>query len=185
METKTIKEYGSEIYSLRYKYGYNWACYRNLSMNLIQKMVLNKDTNKKTIDIGCGIGWFTDMLYFNISRNIRGIDFSKLAIQFHAKRMYPAINFEIADIYEYDYSDYQVAILTEVLEHIDKDIELLTRLPKDCIIYATVPFEKERMDITHVREYDINSIMARYKEIIDFKTCEKFEQYIIIRGIRQ
>jgi 2-polyprenyl-3-methyl-5-hydroxy-6-metoxy-1,4-benzoquinol methylase len=179
------KEFGSQIYNVRYKYGYNWGCYQKLALHLIQMMEKNVEKDKKVIDIGCGVGWFTDMCYFNISRDIKGIDFSKLAILFHANRMYPAIDFEIADIYEYDYTGCEVAILMEVLEHIDKDIELISRLPSGCIVYATVPFEKERMDMTHVREYSINSTMERYGELLDFKTCEKFEQYIVIRGIRK
>lgn len=188
METITTKkpekkEYDSTIYNLRYKYGYNWGCYQNLSAKLIQIMTENKENGKKFIDIGCGVGWFTDMLYFNVSRDIKGIDFSKLAILFHARRLYPSVGFEIADIYEYDYTGYEVAVLTEVLEHIDKDIDLLKKLPQGCIVYATVPFEAERRDITHVREYSIDSIMKRYGDIMEFKLCEKFEQYIIIRGI--
>ncbi len=178
-----MKEYGQDIYSIRYKYGYNWGCYQKLAMHIIKMMSENKEHGKKIIDVGCGIGWFTDMLYFNISRNILGIDFSKLAIWFHARRMYPAIPFTIGDIYDYDYTGCDIAVLTEVLEHIDKDIELLSKLPKGCIVYATVPFEKERVDITHVREYSINSATERYKNILDFKTCEKFEQYILIRGV--
>jgi len=182
-DPKLTKEFDSTIYSIRYKYGYNWSCYQNLATKLIQIMAENKEHHKKFIDIGSGVGWFSDMTYFNISRNIKGIDFSKHAILFHARRMYPAIDFEIADMYTYDYKDYEVAILTEVLEHSERDLELLGKLPKGCIVYATVPFGKERMDITHVREYDINSTMERYRKVMEFTTCEKFEQYIIIRGV--
>jgi SAM-dependent methyltransferase len=184
METIT-KEFDSTIYNIRYKYGYNWGCYHNLAKHLIQKMADNKENGKKFIDIGCGVGWFSDMVYFNISKDMTGVDFSALAIQFHAKRMYPAIKFDIADIYDYKYDGYEVAILTEVLEHIDKDIELLSKIPVGCTVYATVPFEKERQDITHVREYSIDSVTKRYGDILEFKTCEKFEQYIVIVGVRK
>lgn len=180
---RIIKEFGADIYSLRYKYGYNWGCYQNLAIHLIKMMVENKEMNKKFIDIGCGVGWFSDMLYFNVSRDIKGIDFSKLAILFHARRLYPAIEFEIVDIYDYDYAGCEVAIITEVLEHIDGDIELLDKLPKGCTVYATVPFEKERQDVTHVREYSIDSVTKKYGRLMKFKTVEKFEQYIVICGV--
>ncbi len=183
METITEKkEAGQEVYSARYKYGYNWSEYQNLSKHLMQKMADNKEMNKKIIDIGCGIGWYTDILYFNISRDITGIDFSKLAILFHARRMYPSVEFIIGDIYTHDYTGYQVAVLTEVLEHINNDLALLDRLPKGCRIYATVPFEKERYDPTHVREYSISSTMERYRDVMEIQACEKFEQYIYIIG---
>ena len=74
------------------------------------------------------------MVYFNVSRNISGVDFSDLAIDFHAKRMYPSIEFVKGDIYEYDYTGCEVAILTEVLEHVEKDIELLKRIPVGCAV---------------------------------------------------
>ena len=183
--TNEAKEFNQDIYSIRYKYGYNWSCYHNLSKHILKMMVDNKENGKKIIDIGCGIGWFTDMTYFNISRDIKGIDFSNLAILFHARRMYPAIEFEIADIYKYDYTGNQVAVLMEVLEHIDNDVELISNIPVGCAVYATVPFEKERQDVTHVREFSIKGTMERYKDILDITTCEKFEQYIVIRGIRK
>lgn len=184
MET-AIQEFNSTIYNIRYKYGYNWACYQNLAFHLIKLMSENNEHNKNTIDVGCGVGWFTDMVYFNISRKIKGVDFSKLGIQFHAKRMYPAIDFDIANIYDYDYSGYDMAIMMEVLEHIEKDKELIAKLPQGCVLYATVPFEKDRQDMTHVREYSINSIMERYGDLLEVTTCEKFEQYIVIRGVRK
>ena len=157
--------FNQDIYNIRYKYGYNWSCYSELANHIIRVMSENKEHGKKTIDVGCGIGWFTDMYYFNISRDVKGIDFSTLAILFHARRMYPAIEFEIADIFKYDYTGYELAILMEVLEHIDDDVGLIEKLPKGCTVYATVPFEKERMDITHVREYSINSVTERYGKI--------------------
>lgn len=182
---KTIKEFNADIYGLRYKYGYNWGCYQNLAIHLIKMMVENKENDKKIIDIGCGVGWFTDMTYFNVSRNISGVDFSKIAIWFHARRLYPAIKFHIANIYDHDYTGCEVAILTEVLEHVDKDLDLLEKLPKGCTVYATIPFEKERQDITHVREYSIDSVTKRYGRVLEFKTVEKFEQYIVVCGVKK
>jgi 2-polyprenyl-3-methyl-5-hydroxy-6-metoxy-1,4-benzoquinol methylase len=182
METK---EYNNTIYDIRYKYGYNWACYQNLAVHMIDMMEKNNEYGKKTIDIGCGVGWFTDMMYFNVSRNIKGIDFSELAIKFHAIRSYPSIDFETANIYDYNYEGYEMAVLMEVLEHVDNDIGLISSLPQGCVLYATVPFEDKRRDMTHVREYSINSVMERYGELLELKTCEKFEDFIIIRGIRK
>jgi 2-polyprenyl-3-methyl-5-hydroxy-6-metoxy-1,4-benzoquinol methylase len=179
------KEYDSAIYNIRYKYGYNWSCYQNLSAKLVRMMIDNGEKDKKTIDIGCGVGWFTDMYYFNVSRDVKGIDFSELGIRFHAERMYPAIEFEIANIYDYDYTGNEVAIMMEVLEHVDNDKELISKLPEGCMLYATVPFEKDRQDITHVREYSIDETMKRYGDLLEFKACEKFENYIIIVGKRK
>ena len=182
METK---EFDQAIYNERYKYGYDWNDYNNLAVKVIQMCNETGAKGKPTIDIGCGVGWFTDMYYFNVSRDITGIDFSEKAILCHARRMYPSITFGIENIYEYDYNKYQVALLTEVLEHVEKDIELLSRLPQGCKVYATIPFESERRDITHVREYTLKGTHDRYGSVLDIERCEKFEQYIIIYGIRK
>lgn len=180
-----IKEQPANFYSARYFYGYDWNCYRTLAVKMIEIMKMTGCKDKKTLDVGTGIGWFADFYYFNVSRNVKGIDFSKRAIWFHAKKLYPAIEFECADIYNYDYTGYKVLMMMEVLEHIEKDIELITKFPQGSQIYATVPFEKERMDVSHVREYTLESAQKRYEKLIDIKMCIKFEQFIILWGVKK
>ena len=182
---ETIKEFNYEIYNDRYKYGYNWQIYLNLAKKLIEIMQFSDTRRKKLIDVGCGMGWFSDILYFNISKDIKAIDFSNIAVNFHAKRLYPQVDFEVANIYEYDYKGYEIAILMEVLEHLEKDIELLSKFDTGTQIFFTVPFENTRQDCTHVREYTHKMIDERFKDILDIKCNVRYENFIIVRGIKK
>lgn len=183
--TTTKKEFGPDIYDMRYKYGYNWGCYITLGSNLITMAIEKGYKDKKTIDIGCGVGWFTDMYYMNVSRDIKGIDFSGKALDFHAKRMFPCIEFSEINIYNFDYTGYEVAIFMEVLEHIAEDKSLFSKLQKGCAVFCTVPFEKERQDITHVREYTISDVYKRYEDLLDIRECKKVDQYILFYGVKK
>lgn len=178
-------EAGREVYNSRYKYGYNWGCYTQLGNRLLEVMRMVGCADKKIIDIGCGVGWFTNEIYFNVSRNVRGIDFSDKAIDHYARLAYPSIEFYVADIYECDYSGYEVAVLTEVLEHLDRDKELLARLPKGCKVFATVPLDHMREDPTHRRIYQMDTIKERYGDILDVQLVSQQGQFIMFWGLRK
>lgn len=177
-------EKGFNFYNDRYKYGYEWSAYAKLSQEIINYMKVLGLENDRILDVGCGVGWFTDYLFFNISKNTKGFDFSDKAIQFHAKRLFPAVEFQVADLYKYDYSNFDAFVMMEVMEHID-DIKLLKLLPKGGKIFLTVPFEKQRKDISHLREYSHRSIKERYKNYIDMKCNIKIGQFIFIWGIKK
>jgi predicted site-specific integrase-resolvase len=91
---------------------------------------------------------------------------------------------EVANIYEYDYSGYDVAVLMEVLEHLDGDLDLLARIKSGTLVYATVPYADQRADITHVREYTEAYARERYSKVLDVKSVERFEQFIVIYGVK-
>jgi len=175
-------EKGFGFYNDRYKFGYEWSAYAKLAEEMISYMQVLGLKNQKILDIGCGVGWFTDYLFFNISKNIKGIDFSDKAIGFHAKRLYPSIKFEVADLYTYDYIGYDIFVAMEVMEHID-DLRLVKLLPKGTKIFFTVPYKKERMDIAHLREYSHDSIKERFKKHIDLKCNIQIGQFILCWGV--
>jgi len=177
-------EKGYEFYNGRYKYGYEWSAYIKLGEEIIQYMKILGLENSKILDVGCGVGWFTNYIYFNISKNVKGIDFSNKAIWFHAKRLYPSIDFKVADLYKYKYEGNEVYLMMEVMEHID-DIKLLKMLPKDSKIFITVPYKKERMDISHLREYDEINTKERYKNLLDIKANLRIGQFLFIWGIKK
>lgn len=73
-------------------------------INLIMPWVLNKTiikthANSKIIDIGCGCGFLTNMIYKNDRHEITGIDISPASIEY-AKNKYPNITFLCEDICE-------------------------------------------------------------------------------------
>lgn len=185
MEITKKHEYGHEIYNSRYKYGYDWMVYQPLARKVLEIMIISGCKDKKIIDIGCGIGWFTDMMFFNISKKIKGIDFSNIAINFHMKKQYPAIDCEVADAYTYNYSGYEVAVLMETLEHMEQDVFLFKKFDQNCRVFATVPYKDLRRDITHVREYDDKMIRERYGKVLDINVVTRLNDFYIIYGMRK
>ena len=52
------------------------------------------------LDVGCGCGYLTNVLFSNVSKNITGIDISKNSIRI-AKKLYPHIEFYEENIFSY------------------------------------------------------------------------------------
>lgn len=184
MSGQIRKELPAGYYNDAYKYQYDWRCYINLADNITKQMKLTGAQNKKIIDIGCGVGWFTDHLYFNVSRDITGIDFSEKGL-LHAKREFPCINFILANVYEFDYSGYEVALIMETLEHLENDKKVIEKLDKGCQVYASVPYLKERDCEAHVRIFDEKVIAERYGEYLDLKSIVQIESFIAFYGVRK
>ena len=180
--TAVPSEAGKGVYNSRYKYGYKWDVYAPLGNRVMEVMKMVGCDGKKIIDIGCGVGWFTNDIYYNVSRDVKGIDFAEKAIDHYARLAYPSIEFEVADVYKYDYTGFEVAVVTEVLEHLQGDLDLLKRLPKGCKVFATVPNDHEREDFTHVRYYTEDSIRERYGDILDLKLVSIQGQSILFWG---
>ena len=117
-------------------------------------------------------------------RNIKGIDFSEKGLM-HAKRQFPCIEFIQANVYEFDYGEYEVAIIMETLEHLEKDDELIKMLPKGCQVFASVPYQDLRDCAVHVRLFDEEVIKERYGEYLELKSIVQVDQFLMIYGVRK
>jgi len=125
-------------------------------------------------EIACGSGQFANMLFDNGFTNYIGIDFSNKAIEL-AKKTNPQYenNFICADAFSflksYQYDVKTIFAAFEMLEHIDKDRELLEMLPTGSEIIFSVPNFKS---FNHLRTFkDLNDIKGRYDmlEILDYE----------------
>lgn len=148
----------------------------------VWKKIVSKVKNSgytKVLDIGCGPGQFADCLLSEISSlKYTGIDFSKSAISL-AQRLNLSAEFIVADAVKLDYSqlDYEVIITTEFLEHINEDLEVLSKIKSGSLIIATLP----NMDSEgHVRflskdvEEAKTQVIDRYSEICEITSIEYF-----------
>lgn len=115
------------------------------------------------LEIGCGPAQLATMLFDRaIPGSYVGFDFSPAAIEL-AKGNLPEQRLEVGDARTTDLVttlDYDVAICTEVLEHIIDDIPVLERVPDGVRVLATVPnFDY----VSHVRFFrDASEVRARY-----------------------
>ncbi|NBP16121.1 class I SAM-dependent methyltransferase, partial [bacterium] len=67
--------------------------------NLLQFFNEYNELPKNTLDVGCGHGYHSSII--SKYSNVTGIDISETAIEY-AKRLYPTIKFECADILEFE-----------------------------------------------------------------------------------
>ena len=126
----------------------------------------NRD--KKIIDLGCGTGRFAKLLHLNRFEHYIGVDFAHERIK-ECRKYVPNYEFICDDIFSKEiYSklvSYDVFILLEVLEHIEKDLELLDLIPKGKDVIFSVP---NYLSASHVRAFEnINSVKKRYSSHLD------------------
>jgi 2-polyprenyl-3-methyl-5-hydroxy-6-metoxy-1,4-benzoquinol methylase len=129
-------------------------------------------TDEKILDVGCGCGHLASMLLDNGFYDYTGVDFSSVAVG-QAKREVPEFKFVCADLNDFDFAPYadHAIVATEVFEHIEDDIALIKRLPKNKIVFSVPNFEANG----HVRTYpSLDYITERYKDVIDIYRIESF-----------
>jgi len=121
----------------------------------------------KILDIGCGTGQLSYMLWEQGYENYTGFDFSSYAIKTAKERDIPSHKFEVGDarnpeIYK---GDYNTVISTEVMEHLD-DITVMYNIPKGANFLFSVP--KKGCE-SHIRVFrDFKDVEERYGKFLEF-----------------
>lgn len=114
------------------------------------------------LDIGCGGGEIAAILRDRGFKKYVGFDFSEKRIQ-HARKICPEFHFEVADAFKtnlYFTVEYDAVICNEFLEHVENDIEVIKKIPRDKKFYGAIP---NYPLANHVRYFeDTNSIHTRY-----------------------
>ncbi|WP_075109891.1 class I SAM-dependent methyltransferase [Halofilum ochraceum] len=121
------------------------------------------------LDVGCGTGRCAEALRRAGFVNYQGIDFSGVRIN-EAQDYVPSFTFKQMDVFSADaehlFAEHGTFIITEVLEHITKDRELIRRLPRGSKVIISVP---NYDSAGHVRTFSsARDIDARYSDLLDF-----------------
>jgi len=142
--------------------------------------------NDMVLDLGCGNGMLP---IFSKFKKYKGIDFSEIAIE-QAKRFCKTAKFICGDVITFIKKEkYTLVVLTEFLEHVDNDIEIITLIKKGSNVLISVPFDEPIINDrpkgypTHKRSYTIQSFKSRYKDI-KFEKIYIFNTWIIALGIK-
>jgi len=123
---------------------------------------------RKTIaDLGCGTGRFARHLHDLGHAGYIGIDFSGVRIA-ESRRYVPQFEFIQADLF----SDMvpsrtwnaDVFVLLEVLEHVERDLKLLSRIPKGRLVVLSVPSYPSESHVRHFRT--IGEAKTRYGKAV-------------------
>ncbi|MDQ2982448.1 MAG: methyltransferase domain-containing protein [Actinomycetota bacterium] len=147
---------------------------------------------RRILDIGCGPGQFAAYLS-ELGMSVTGIDFSPKAIEL-ARQAAPAAEFHVGDIMDKQwYADpYDAYVCTEVLEHVERDGELIASWTSGVRCLCTVPdFPWE----SHVRHFESEAdVSARYAEFFRSLSTSTFKkagsvrhpvlQHFLFDGIR-
>lgn len=145
------------------------------------KDLINKE--EKILEIGCGTGQFADMLIKDNFNYILGIDFSNQGIDMCKERCKKDC-FLCNNIYDFCFNtiDFDVAISLEVFEHLEKDVDVINKLPKDKRLIFSVPTYD---DIAHVRFFNNeNEIINRFEFLFCKFNVHKLGKIFIIDAIR-
>jgi glycosyltransferase involved in cell wall biosynthesis/SAM-dependent methyltransferase len=120
-------------------------------------------------DLGCGTGRFAKLLQLNGYTRYLGIDFSARRIE-EARSYVPSFRFEVGNVFDPDLRslcrDCDVFVLTEVLEHIEDDRELIRSIPEGRLVVFSVPSFNSA---GHVRRFEGHEqVRERYGDLLDF-----------------
>jgi len=119
---------------------------------------------RSILDVGCGSGQFSQLLRDRGFVDYYGIDFSRKRIEW-AKKNCPDYRFVLADALESDIFEklhYDCVVSIEFLEHVEKDVEVITRVKSGTIFYGTVP---NFTYTSHVRHFNNpEEVHDRYAE---------------------
>ena len=123
---------------------------------------LQRQDVRNVLDIGCGPGQFAALLRDKGIQSYKGIDFSPKRIE-RAREVCPEFEFVAADAFEVDLFDgqsYDAVVCGEFLEHVERDLEILERIPAGTRVLLTVPnFPHDE----HVRHFeDTRQVSERY-----------------------
>ena len=169
-------EFSSEIYDAGYRNGGAGNTYRahytksfyypSWKRALAYFCLLNRDT--KILEIGCGVGQCANMLFDAGFTCYQGLDFSAEAIQ-QAQIMNASFadKFVVGDAFETPLldGDYDIVIFFEILEHLNEDLKLVSRVRPGRKVLLSVP---NFMDPYHVRCFaNLKEVCDRYSKVLN------------------
>jgi SAM-dependent methyltransferase len=152
--------------------------YTGIDYFVIWKNIMSKlNKTDRLLDLGCGPGHLANMLYDNEFKEYTGIDFSRVAIA-QAKEKAPSYAFIEANLYDIDFNDYSdfKFISVETFEHLENDIAIIKKLPKNEIFFSVPNFKSS----SHYRTYDDEEFIKKYYE--DVLTISNIQSFVMGRN---
>jgi trans-aconitate methyltransferase len=152
---------------------------------------LRRHDIRKVLEIGCGPGQLSILLSEHGVADYTGMDFSSVAIEM-ARKNNPNGEFFVDDARTTDLHskvDHEAIICTEVLEHIQDDLQVVSRFTPGKLCLCSVPsFPYE----SHVRNFEtLSEVQDRYApffkemDIIKLMSPKSYSDYFyLIQGIR-
>ncbi|MGL1889883.1 MAG: class I SAM-dependent methyltransferase [Reichenbachiella sp.] len=167
----------TDKYNCDYKDSYYWVHWTQV-MKFLGK---NKDQN--ILEIGCGTGQLTEYLIDEGFHNYSGFDFSTRAVAL-AKERLPKSTFYVGNALDEKSFErkYETAICLEVLEHVDRDKDVLRNITIGKTVILSVP---NFWVPSHVRIFNSErAIKKRYYKLINIHSIVRVGNIYIVKGDR-
>lgn len=129
------------------------------------------------LDFGCGEGDAAPVFHKAWPRaRLVGIDFSKSAIECARSRYGDLAEFMVGS--HEDCPAVDVIVASNVMEHLDDDMQVVGSLVRKCRdLYVVVPFEEQFLIEEHVRRYDRTSFSAFDVVDVNVFPCRGWSHY--------
>jgi SAM-dependent methyltransferase len=160
-----------------YDLPYRQSCYWPLHCAVLKE--IRRLNSKAVLEVGCGTGAFAHLLMDNLSLSYVGFDFSAIAVKKARLRTHREHGFFVGDALNaasYNHA-FDSIVCTEVLEHIDKDLEAIGKWPAGCQCICSVPnFDAD----SHVRFFtSTESVLERYGQAIAIERIARIRKPIL------
>ena len=157
---------------------------RALYYPLLRKVVerIQDRGSRSILEVGCGNGFLAEMILLTHGDVYRGFDFSPVAIHNASGRTgHPELFFQGDALDPHCYaSDYDTIVCTEVLEHIEADLEVIRLWRGGTWCICTVPNFDYAGHVRFFRTRD--QVAARYGHLIDIQAVIRIARPIMPDG---
>ena len=159
------------IYDLPYWH----SSYYPLFKRVLREVVRHRA--RSVLEVGCGTGGFAHLLMEKTAIDYRGFDFSEVAVKKAVARTQRPNAFYVGDAtlpVAYEHQAVDCVVCTEVLEHIEQDLEVIANWTPGTFCVCSVPnFDAD----THVRFFgSTDEVRARYGQVIDIEKIDRIKQ---------
>lgn len=165
-EESNVPEKGASYYDALYAESDVYRCTYSRSFYYFLWSVITdrirRDNLQRVFEVGCGPGQMAAFLMDQGIPDYTGFDISSTAIEF-AQRKIPLGRFFVGSALDanlYSASDFDVLICTEVLEHIESDLRVVSLFPSGRRCICTVPNFPYESHVRHFRDAD--DVRMRY-----------------------
>ena len=188
MKAKGSGFYNNAFGKERYQTHYSESIYIDVWLKALEIIIREKP--KEILEVGCGSGQFAQLLFESGIKNYIGFDFSPKGLEvarslspqrFFLGNAYDKSNYQDVNNLEILGSlEYDLTVCLEVLEHLEKDLEVLENMSGKVIL--SVPnFDSE----SHLRFFkrDLDAI-DRYGKMFEIKEVYFIDNIYLLYGCR-
>ncbi len=143
-----------------------------------------KGTPRSAIDIGCGVGYLTTLLYkYYAPKKMTGLDISRIAIK-QAKLQNTKIDYYAEDLLKVSLQEkYDIAFVSDLLEHVADEkvfLDKITKIGRSAVLRVPLEdnlvnnlfkllrlsdqFKSSRERYGHIHFYNTSSLLKLFKE---------------------